>query len=361
MVPYATFQELLRSVALVGGLVLFFLLSGCAEMLHEARESYEAVFSGGANGDNSDPLAERGHREILAGNYREAEVYLQAALTANPTNPRALLYMGEVYEKTGRRDEAREMYAKVIALDPQVPAQASNTGDAAGIALADLARRNLAALDEAGEGAQIPAAPEETLTRLGVLEQLFARGLVSAAEFDGRRSSAAVSASAGAPSPLGVEAAARKLRDLEAYRESALITPQTYEAERLALLDSLVPAAPAVAEPAPETMPKTAPQTAALPEPAPSPAAPSATGYRLHVASYRTPDAALAGWNELRAANADLLDGLSPELSKIDLGPGQGVFYRVQAGPLAGEQAAKDLCTKLKSRNVYCVPVAPHA
>ena len=62
------------------------------------------------------------------------------------------------------------------------------------------------------------------------------------------------------------------------------------------------------------------------------------------------------GWAELRQANEDLLGPLSLDIAEIDLGPGQGIYYRVQAGPVGDISAAQALCAQLKSRELYCVP-----
>jgi Flp pilus assembly protein TadD len=71
-------------------------------------------------------LSNRGFEEISKGNYREAENHLEEALLLNPNNPYALLNMGVVYHETGRFEKAREMYERVIALQPGERANLSN-------------------------------------------------------------------------------------------------------------------------------------------------------------------------------------------------------------------------------------------
>jgi len=44
--------------------------------------------------------------------------------------------------------------------------------------------------------------------------------------------------------------------------------------------------------------------------------------------------------------------------TRVDLGE-KGVFYRVQAGPLADAAAAERLCAELKERKQGCIVVKP--
>jgi hypothetical protein len=81
---------------------------------------------------------------------------------------------------------------------------------------------------------------------------------------------------------------------------------------------------------------------------------PAAGAVRVHIASFRSAHGAERGWNVLRKSHHDLLGGLAPHVRKIDFGANMGVFYRLQAGPIGTELAAKDLCSKLKGRGLYC-------
>lgn len=75
---------------------------------------------------------------------------------------------------------------------------------------------------------------------------------------------------------------------------------------------------------------------------------------RVHIASFRSEKGAERGWEMLKKAHGDLLGALGLELRKVDFGAGMGVFFRVQAGPIESENAAKSLCQDLKSRGLYC-------
>ncbi len=77
----------------------------------------------------------------------------------------------------------------------------------------------------------------------------------------------------------------------------------------------------------------------------------------VHVASFRTPERARRGWNELRTANGDLVGDLGPHIARVDLGSGKGVFYQLRIGPIASRADAATLCGELKRRKLYCAPV----
>ncbi len=71
-----------------------------------------------------------------------------------------------------------------------------------------------------------------------------------------------------------------------------------------------------------------------------------------------SPDAVAPEWNRLKRAQADLLGKLAMTSVRTDLGA-HGVFYRIEAGPVADEAAAQRICTELKARKVGCILVRP--
>lgn len=81
--------------------------------------------------------------------------------------------------------------------------------------------------------------------------------------------------------------------------------------------------------------------------------------WRLWLASYRTVREAQDGWQQLAKDNRDVLGDLSPVIVMKDLGGDSGTFFRLQAGPLPDESAAKGRCDNLKSRNFYCAILGP--
>ena len=122
------------------------------------------------------------------------------------------------------------------------------------------------------------------------------------------------------------------------------------------------PPGPAAATPTVEEV-----LAAVRPPPAPSPPAPkepaktasTAPAYRVQLAAVRSLKRAQGEWDRLRRKNTDLLGNLALSVVKADLGPTKGMFYRLRAGPLADEAAARTLCAKLAARKVGCLIVRP--
>ena len=46
-------------------------------------------------------------------------------------------------------------------------------------------------------------------------------------------------------------------------------------------------------------------------------------------------------------------------VTKAHLGPGKGIFYRLRAGPIANETAARTLCQQLTKRKIGCLIIKP--
>ncbi|MGE4218115.1 MAG: SPOR domain-containing protein [Alphaproteobacteria bacterium] len=81
--------------------------------------------------------------------------------------------------------------------------------------------------------------------------------------------------------------------------------------------------------------------------------APGSAGVEVHLASYRNPSNAERGWRQLVKSNGDVLGDLQPAIHRVDLGE-RGVFYRLQATPIANRQTAETLCRQLRGRGTYC-------
>ena len=260
------------------------------------------------------------------------------------------------------------------------------------------------------------AVDRAVLDRFATLARLREAGLISAAEYAQRRGAnlgALAPLTGPPPSPALARAAPPakdvidRLRTIAAFRAAGALTAAEFAAERTAILDGLMPAtggeakiAAAPRPPAEQPTPGTEPlggaravdrapadpdkiereTLMALPGPAspataPIEAEPLAASYGnepkaaavapagrtgpafgVHVASYRTRARAMRGWDILRSAHGDVLEDLEPHVARVDLGPDTGVFFRLRAGPLADEPAARTLCRELKRRQVYCVP-----
>ena len=76
----------------------------------------------------------------------------------------------------------------------------------------------------------------------------------------------------------------------------------------------------------------------------------------VHISSFRTRRYARKHWDELTRRHGDLLGGYELDLARVDLGAEKGVWIRVRAGPLPGQDAAKALCERLRARGLYCAP-----
>ncbi len=86
---------------------------------------------------------------------------------------------------------------------------------------------------------------------------------------------------------------------------------------------------------------------------------PAKAGYRVQLAAVRSPERAKQEWARLTKKHADLLGGFSLTVVKADLGPKKGIFYRLRAGPVPSEDAARKLCGLLAERKVGCLIVRP--
>jgi hypothetical protein len=127
--------------------------------------------------------------------------------------------------------------------------------------------------------------------------------------------------------------------------------PEATPASAAALAAPVTPpaaAAPVVAPP---------PVAAAATVPAPAPAPSHATGgYRLQIGALRSEEAARKEWERLKHIHSDLLGGLTAATSRADLGD-RGIYFRIQAGPIADASKAEKICNDLKRRNVGCILV----
>lgn len=133
------------------------------------------------------------------------------------------------------------------------------------------------------------------------------------------------------------------------------------------------PSAPEPVSNPPAPRPPVAAAAAAPPPAAPAmPPAPAATtqatqsgapaasgpGWKLQLGAVRSEAGAKEEWQRLKAKQPDLLGKLSLSTQRVDLGE-KGVFYRIQAGPIADAGVAEQSCATLKSRHVGCLLVKP--
>jgi hypothetical protein len=114
------------------------------------------------------------------------------------------------------------------------------------------------------------------------------------------------------------------------------------------------PAQAAQPEPAPAEQP--AAQEAPAQQAAVTPVAPTGNT-RVQLAAGKSEAAVQKDWAALQKAHPDLLGPLSLHIERVDKGA-SGIFYRLQAGPLADKNAAKELCASLKQKGQDCLVVA---
>jgi cell division septation protein DedD len=108
--------------------------------------------------------------------------------------------------------------------------------------------------------------------------------------------------------------------------------------------------------PLPPAQPAQAQTTPGKPVPL-TPAAAATTGpLRIQIAATKDEPSARAEFARLQKAHADLLGNLSATVVKADLGD-KGVFYRIQAGPIADKAQADKLCSQLKPLGIGCIVV----
>jgi hypothetical protein len=85
-------------------------------------------------------------------------------------------------------------------------------------------------------------------------------------------------------------------------------------------------------------------------------AATKAGTLRLQLGAVRSETEARANWERLKRQNADLLGKLSAVAIRADLGD-KGVYYRIQAGPVADPSTADRICGGLRQRRLACIIV----
>jgi SPOR domain len=79
-------------------------------------------------------------------------------------------------------------------------------------------------------------------------------------------------------------------------------------------------------------------------------------GLRLQLGAVRRSSEARDEWERLKRSNADLLGKLSAVAVRADLGD-KGVYYRIQAGPVASPTIAERICGELRQRRLACIIV----
>jgi hypothetical protein len=86
--------------------------------------------------------------------------------------------------------------------------------------------------------------------------------------------------------------------------------------------------------------------------------APAANGStRIQLLSMRSEKSVRKAWAGFQKRHGNLLGKLTLNIERPDLGAKKGVYYRLQAGPLANVAAAQTLCSQLKKQKLGCIVV----
>lgn len=264
-------------------------------------------------------LTDRGAGAFAAGDYESAEAHLREALEINPDNGYALLGLGAVYERTDRGAEARMVYAETLAR------YASDEFSAMGVkatereALAALARENLARLKDDPDGRRGAMATNETIKAVfGDLQDVTENLNKVSRDLFGNFKKISDNLEAISRSVRGVAAKPAASGSASATTGGTAASSRTSQAQNGAEVSSLGP------------------------------------GIKVHLASYRSLKRGKQGWEKVRTAHNGLLGQLGHGLVRVDLGAGMGVFYRLLAGPLDSESAARQVCSSLKTKGEFC-------
>jgi hypothetical protein len=168
------------------------------------------------------------------------------------------------------------------------------------------------------------------VTRLQTLKR---RGLITADEFEGERQAIDRYLRTGTFKPSAVASAKSGGKDKEKENESSSSEAGKSDAK----------AADKKKELAGKTDPAYDPSlTAEVPGPV------------LHLASFRSVEAAHRAWQDALNLNKALLGPYKQIVRKVDLGEGKGVFFRLMVGPFASLSQAEATCIKLKANNQFC-------
>ena len=81
-----------------------------------------------------------------------------------------------------------------------------------------------------------------------------------------------------------------------------------------------------------------------------------AKGYFIQLGALSSRGAAERAWRDARAKNPKLLGNRRLTVEQANV-PKKGIYFRVQSGPLANANAAKQLCDALKRRKQGCFVV----
>lgn len=435
-------------------------LAGCG-VINDPRGFTDAVMKSPLLDDDS---SERAMTALTRGEYGTAERLAIGALRRNPKDPFALYTAGMVYQATGRYDLARQYYEVIIANRPQVTITTPSQGGPQIRSLVDVAQANLLVVDRmlgrtvagsavrSGRPSDVspqnfePMSPQgasrgmvaaeplgepgmgpssassmsprgatqaetNVATRFRTLRRLLDEGLITPDEHSRRRNTnlgALLPYSAKAPPAQGLERpgpteeqVVDRLRALAVALESRALSPAEHGAERLAILDALLPAEPRKVD-LPVLPPKDVMEAATAvgrverlrasnlvsaeeakrekaavekvldTQLARQPVTGTASGLRqgsangsgakpstgggtpgVSLGTAKTEEAARDTWEKIKGKFPEELGGINATFPKIDQGE-RGTRWRIVAGPMKNRADAAKLCKVLKLHRQSC-------
>ena len=394
---------------------------------------------------------------LAKGDYPNAERYAIAALRKNPKDPYSLYVAGMVYQATGRYELARQYYEVILANQPQVTLTVLANGTPQVRTLVDVAQANIQVIDkitgrlsprtatQSGrvpdlavlepaspmasgrgmvtaqplDGAMTPSdggqAEANVINRFRILKRLLDEGLITPDEYARRRDTnigALMPYSAPVPPAQGLERPGPtdaqvidRLKELGNALESRSISPAEHSAERLTILDALLPAEPRRVE-MPVLPPKDVMEAATAvgrvermrasglvsadeakkeraavervldTQMAKVPVSGTATGMRegmppasgtgtsgggktpgVSLATVKTEESAQQTWEKIKAKFPEELGSMTATMKMVNLGE-KGTRWRVVVGPLKSQAEARKLCKVLKLHRQSCDPTS---
>jgi hypothetical protein len=77
-------------------------------------------------------------------------------------------------------------------------------------------------------------------------------------------------------------------------------------------------------------------------------------GFKIQIASLRSPEKAKAEWERVKTLSPDLLSDLPVSYLKVDMGE-KGIYTSVRAGLFQTKNEAVEVCKRLKQRRINCM------
>lgn len=319
-------QRAIRMVSIASGAAGLLIIAGCSTDIFSSSflsEQFSSIFSPHDGLDKAHALVTQALAENKSGDAKKALDDLDSAIALNVLPPeelaRARYDRGVMLDELGRTDDALAEYTQALKLEPKFAEALNNRGN--------LYRRK-GDYDSAKSDydASLAAGDKE------LQYPYYGLGLIAEARGDADMAEDCYRKALKADPTYSL--ASERLAQLTAPRPPSPVTPVNYtSSDPIPVLrpsiDSGPPLRPAVV----------ASTSAAL----------------IQLGAYRDETIAADNWNRLLAQTSGILSGLKPRIVPVDV-PEKGHFYRLRA-EVGDKSAASQLCDRLKSRGIACMPV----